>query len=263
MNDILRTLPIWAVFVAITALLLASAEAGNRLGIFARKREGDHKPADIGTLLGSVLGLLALLLGFTFAMSASRYEARRELVVKEANAIGTAYLRSRLLPEPQRTELGNLFRRYIDAKLEIAVSLSDAGKTTKLLDEMEQEQNRMWAAGGEVAATGQNPVLTSIFLQALNDVIDVHGERVAAFRARVPASIFMVGLVVALLAMLLTGFSAGLGDNRNVVATTLACLLVALVMMLIVDLHRPDTGTITISQQSMVDLRDWLGRQGP
>ncbi|HQR39915.1 MAG TPA: hypothetical protein PLF26_16130 [Blastocatellia bacterium] len=263
MSESLRTLPIWTIFVVITILLLVSTEIGNRLGVFARNRAGAHKPADIGTLLGSVLGMLALLLGFTFAMAASRYEQRRELVVKDANAIGTAYLRSRLLPEPQRTEIATLFRSYTDAKLEIVDSMSDQARIEKLLEEIEQSQNRMWAAGSEVAATAQNPIYTNSFLQALNEVIDVHGERIAALRARIPASIFMVGLIVGLFAMLLTGYSAGLNESRNVVATTLACLLIALVMMLIVDLHRPHEGTISISQQSMLDLRDWLGRQAP
>ena len=254
------SLPVWGVFIFLSAILIISAEAGYRIGRRALNVRHEKKTADIGTLVGSALGMLALLLGFTFAMSAQRFDDRRQLVVKESNAIGTAYLRSMTMPEPTRTEAKNLFRRYVDVRLELVANVGDTEKANALLAETDEIQGKLWAGATSVAATGQNPVFTSIYLQALNDVIDVHAERLAAVRARVPGSIFIVTLVVSMLAILLTGYSAGLGENRNAMATTLAALLIALVMTLIVDLHRPHEGSITISQQSMTDLRDWLNK---
>ena len=105
-------LPLGALYIITAAIVLLSAEAGWRLGNYRRQRPHHEKDAPVGAVVGATLGLLAFLLAFTFGMAASRYDTRRQLVLQEANAIGTTYLRADMLPEPQRSEIRNLLREY-------------------------------------------------------------------------------------------------------------------------------------------------------
>jgi len=248
-------IPIWLVFLLLLAAMLASAELGHSFGRRVHAETGDT-PAYIGTVVAAVLGLLGLLLGFTFAMSSARYEERRALVLKESNAIGTAYLRSQLLPEPQRGAAAALFRRYVDVRLEIVASIHDRPRVEALFRETDAIHAQLWSDGVAVAARGEDLPVVTLYLDSLNAVIDVNAERVAAHRNRVPASIFVVLLIVSLLGILLTGYAAGVGGHRWAMARSVAALLITLVIVLIVDLHRPFDGSVTISQQSMTDLRN-------
>jgi hypothetical protein len=106
----------WVVFVLPAVLLVGFAELGFRLGLRLYLAKDAARKAEIGGIQGALLGLLGLLLGFTFAMAVGRYQARRDLVVKEANAIGTTFLRASLLPEAHRAPVEDLLRRYVEAR---------------------------------------------------------------------------------------------------------------------------------------------------
>jgi hypothetical protein len=110
-------LPLWGLFAATVVLILLSVEGGFRLGKYRRQRSDQEKEQPVGVMVGATLGLLGFMLAFTFGVAAARFEARRQVLLDEANAIGTAFLRAELLPEPQRAETRNFLREYVDVRL--------------------------------------------------------------------------------------------------------------------------------------------------
>ena len=119
-SGVVDRLPLWVLFIGTVAIILLSVEGGWRLGNTRRQHAEHEKDAPIDAIVGAMLGLLAFLLAFTFGMSASRFDARRQLVLQEADTIGTAYLRADMLPEPQRSEIRNQLREYATLRVSAA-----------------------------------------------------------------------------------------------------------------------------------------------
>jgi hypothetical protein len=248
-------LPLWAVFGCTVVLTYLAVEAGFRLGTWRRRRAEQEREAPVGAIVASVLGLLAFLLTFTFGMAAARFDARRQLVLDEANAIGTAYLRAGLVPEPHRTEIRTLLREYVDVRLQGVQS----GKTEQAVARSEELHGRIWAHA--VTAGEKQPTpMTALFIQSLNEVIDLHSKRVTVvIRNRIPATIWAALYLTAFLAMAGVGFHAGLSSTSRTIATLALVTTFAGVLWLIADLDRPQGGLLRVSQQAMVDLQNSLG----
>lgn len=140
-------------------------------------------------MVGSILGLLAFLLAFTFGLAAARFEARRQTVLEEANAIGTTYLRARLLPDPERTESAKLLREYVDVRLPDSRQKNTSQAITQAITRSEELQEQLWSQA--IAAAEKKPtVVTGLFVQSLNEVIDLHAKRtLVGGRSRIPISI--------------------------------------------------------------------------
>jgi hypothetical protein len=237
------------------ALLVAAEEAGFR---WRRRRlrgssEGIEK-GDIALILGSVLTLMSLMLGFTYMMSSDRYEARRQLVIEEANAIGTTYLRAQTLPEPQGTELQELLRQYAALRAEIAGLGSNAReRLPEFMARTKQLHDAIWSRAAGAARENPGPVV-ALFLESLNEMFDINTRRVAAFRNHVPVSIYPVIFLSAAIAIWLAGFYFGANKRRARIMPLIFAVLIASVMWLIMDLDQPIRGTIKASQQSLIDL---------
>jgi hypothetical protein len=243
---------------ALIVLLLLAAELGFRVGRrLARRSPGGAPP--VGAIQASLLGLLALLLGFSFAMAQSRFEARRALVAVEANAISTAYLRSQLLPKPEGPEIADALRRYVDIRLHGLGRRVDEIELREVVAESERLHDYLWARAVKAAQQDPRPSV-NLFIAALNEVMDVHGLRMAAFRNHVPESVLLLLYFVAAVALAVTGYAAGLDGRRNPWPIASTAVLIAVVIVVIMDLDRPRRGLITVSQQSLVDLRDSLNR---
>lgn len=248
--------------LALLGVLMAAVE----FGFWARQRrvKGDSdslEKGDIALIIGGVMTLLALLLGFTYSMSAARFEQRRQLVIEEANAIGTTYLRVGTLPEPRSSEIQELLRRYAALRAEIASTRAPGPEKIRELDSRaKQLHGLLWAPAAALARENPNAV-TSIFLVTLNEMIDLHAKRLAAFRNRVPFSIYLVLFVVSAILLWLVGNYFGLQLKRIRLLTTVLALLVASVMWLILDLDQPVRGAIKTSQQSILDLHRDLSQE--
>src|SRR4249920_2251544 len=144
-TTVLDVLPLWGLFLIIVMLVLAAIEGGYRLGTYRHRQPGREKEAPVGAMVGAMLGLLAFMLAFTFGMAASRFDTRKQLVLDEANAIGTTYLRTAMLPE-RRDEIRVLLRSYVDTRLE-------AVRSDRVSDEIlksEEIQGRLWSAATSV-----------------------------------------------------------------------------------------------------------------
>jgi len=159
------------IFVLLFALILGAVEIGFRLGRRVHPSKKEPTRSQYATIQAAVLGLLALLLGFTFSRSMSRYETRRQLVVGEANAIGTAFLRTRFLPEPQRTEITTLLRRYVDVLLSFYQAGIDPDKLRETNKETNQIQNTLWSHAVAAGEKDSRSSPVALFIDSLNDAL--------------------------------------------------------------------------------------------
>jgi hypothetical protein len=209
--------------------------------------------------VSAILGLLALLTGFTFSLAIGRFETRRELVLEHANAVGTAYLRVQLLPEPHRARLSGLIVEYTDNAVALASAPPD--KTAPLLAKDDDIITRMWAATAAGYDSVQERPYAGTFVSAINTLIDNDGARRAARTARLPTEIFLVLLVYLLGAAGILGYLLKSGPGRT--AGMFLIVLFTLSLLLVLDIDRPTTGTIRESQRPMEDLRASLRNQPP
>ena len=239
-------------FVAI----VACNELGFRLGRFVQSRTGDEVKALTGSLQASILGLLALLLGFTFSMSMQRYDNRSMALIDEANAIGTAMLRVKLLPESFQSEADSLLARYVELRLAIGkldlTRVDDRKRYNQAIGEL---QNDMWALAVAATAADPRPVTTGNFIKALNEVIDAQGKRNALLQMHVPEVVLLLLFAVFISSGGMMGFSAGLSGKRMVPPIVLVSLLITLIVFIIIDLDRPKRGFIQVNQSVMADLQ--------
>lgn len=238
-----------ALFAVVLIAVFGAGEIGRLLGTRAVGRGGGN----VSTLEGATLGLLALMIGFTFAMALSRFEARRDAVVNEANAIGTTALRARLLPEPSRSEALKLLKEYAKVRLEITQSVLNASVFKSAIARSNQIQETLWQNTIAVAAMNAAIVPTGVFIQSLNEMIDSQAKRLAAVSNRVPNIVFLALYGVAVVAFALVGYANGLEKRRVRLPTYLMGAIVGSVILLVQDLDRPTAGFISVSQQPMID----------
>jgi hypothetical protein len=235
------------------ALMLSAAEVGFRLGSkVAASTPADTKP-QISTVEAAVLGVLALLLGFTMSMAVSRFEARRQLVRDEANAINASCLRAQLLPAPEGPEIARLLRQYIDVRVKYGTAGSDL-ELEGLRTQTVQLQKQFWTRAVTYAQRDPNEVIAGSLLHSLSDAIELEAARWVEFQNHVPESVIYVNIVVALLSVLLVGYTFGVNGGRNILSMYVLALCIALVLAVIIDLDRPRSGFIRASQLPMMDL---------
>lgn len=246
----------FTLIVVVLGMFFLVAEMGFQLGRRRWAEADERLKGHIGALQAALLGLLALLLGFTFAMAVTRFDTRKALVLEEANAIGTTVLRARLLPPPHQQEMGTLLRAYVDARLAFydagidRVRLEAAHTTTTRL------QEQLWLVAVALAAQDPYALPVGLFVQALNEVIDLHEKRRQALDNHVPETVLVLLVGVAVAALGFLGYSFGLDRTRRFWSSALVSVLIALVLALILDLDRPRRGLITVSQESMVRLQE-------
>jgi len=237
------------IFLVGLAAILAAIEFGHWLGV----RAGGETAGNVSTLEGAVIGLLALILGFTFAMGLSRFETRRDAILTEANAIGTTALRARLLPEPRRKEVLGLLRDYVNVRLDITQRPGTRDDLAAAIEKSNALQEKLWQQAMAMAATDNAMVPTGLFIQTLNETIDNQAKRLAALRNRVPNIVLLALFGIAIVASAFAGYASGLDARRSRVPVYVMGLLAFGVIMLILDLDRPGAGFIEVSQQPMID----------
>ncbi len=240
-------------------LLLSMAlliEVGHRFGIRAQPSANDAFKTHVSAISASLLGILALLLGFTFSLSLQRFESRSEAVVSEANSIGTAYLRSQLLPLSVRKNAQDMLRQYLDIRIKTStIPYNRQSDLTVLLVQAGYTQNMLWNYARQAAEEDPNPVTSGLFIQSVNDLIDSFGLRNTELSRHVPESVLILLYATFLMAGAIIGYGSGLAGSRTSFVTyVLVCLIVVLVFI-IIDLDRPHRGLIEVSQQSFFDLR--------
>lgn len=200
--------------------------------------------------------MLALLLGFTVSMAETRFEARKHLVIEEANAIGTAALRTDLLPPPVAERSRELFVRYLAARIRWGEEAGAPARQAEIQREESELQAELWQLS--VAASTQRPSpTTALYVNALNAVIDLQAERAYTRANRVPPTVLFLLATIALLSTFALAVSLGQRGKRSAALHGLA-LATWLVFWLIVDLDQPRRGWIQVSQGPLVRLHQSL-----
>jgi len=261
--EVLYSLDMLLIFAASVIGFLLAHEMGFRLGRRVSSTRSSQAGSHIATIQGAILGLLALLLGFTFAMSISRFDTRKQIVLEEANAIGTTFLRAQVMPEPHRKEISNLLRRYVEVRLEFYNAGIDTQKLQKAMDKTATLHTQLWSHAVALGERDPRAITTGLFLQTLNELIDLHAKRLNAMENRVPEIVLWLLYFVALTTIGLIGYGCGLGGHRNFTVHLIASVIIAAVILVIIDLDRPRRGLIQVSQQRMVELRASLGPPTP
>ena len=256
MMDVLYASPAWLIAVVLLLLLVATIEGGYRCGCRTHPRASEWSGSGFATLMRTVLGALGLLLAVAFALAAARYDRRQALVVREANTLGTAYLRSSVLEEPARVRMQALLRAYVDARLQAEEAGRDQARVVRATTDMEQRQGELWAVVVTAARHDATAVHVPWVAQALNDVSDLRAEHAAARDHHVPETVLWLVVVVAVLTGLLSGYACGATAHRQVLATSVLAVLVTLVVYVILDLDRPQRGLIHVQEQALRSLRE-------
>ncbi len=260
MDDLLFRFPSLSIAAFLFVVILVANESGYRVGRHRRVDSDEGVRSQTNAIQAAMLGLLALLLGFTFTMALQRYDGRSEAVIDEANAIGTALLRTQLLPEGVQEEARGLMADYLRLRLEAAevdLTRSDLRRQAKAAAGRLQE--RLWSVALAATEADPRPVTTGLYIQSLNELIDAYGRRDAALKKHVPEVVLLLLFAVFIIAASVLGYSGGLDGTRPFVATWAMSLLIVLVIFIIVDLDRPRRGWIRVNQDSMMDLTDLAG----
>ena len=245
--DILLGYPLGVIFVVSIAALFAASEIGHGIGL---RNSGE---ANVSTLEASVLGLLALMLGFTFAMALTRFDERRDGVLIEANAIGTASLRAGLLPAPHGVESVKLFRDYVQVRLDLASRVPTPAEFNAAIARSNEIQAALWREAKAAMAIDNAMAPTGLYIQALNETFDNQEKRLTAFRTHVPNIVLLALYGIAIVAICFAGYAGGLERRRWRLPVYVMAVLVAAVILLIQDIDRPSVGFVAVSQQPMID----------
>jgi hypothetical protein len=256
--DVFYGMPEWLVALLFFGLMVVECEIGYRIGL--RSTVGEKTKSLVPTITTSILALLGLLLGFTISMSVSRYDARRRLVLEEANAIRVAYLRIQAVPTGEGVEIEELLRQYASNRLRVSQSASDIQKLQQGKEEDARLQHELWSRAAALARKDPQSVPVGLLMESLNSVFDLENSRWIGFVAHVPKGVIYVDMLMGLVAALMVGYEFGGTGHRHPLSEALLIVSITMVMAVIVELDRPHSGVIRVSQQPLIDLQRRLGR---
>jgi hypothetical protein len=250
------------VFFRLTSLELAlvlfgivfgTTGLGLVLGRYVRDRS-EHLREPLGVLQGALLGLVGLVLAFGLALAVGRYESRRAAVVDDANAIGTTYLRAQTLAEPMRTRSLRLLVRYTDTSIRLSHAIPGSGKSRQTIADGAALQRELWSLAGQALADAPVASAPRLYVETLNEMIDMQTVRVAALNNRVPGAVLAVEVIFAAVALGLLAFYLAL-IGRGVLPVLIAASLISLLLLVTFDLDRPTRGLIKVPATPLTSLR--------
>lgn len=246
------TMPVIATFCITLLTVLLAIEAGFQIGLYLNRRRGAEREAPLGAMTGAHLALLAFIMAFSFNMAASHYDARKTLVLEEANALGTAYLRAALVRKPEGQEIMRLLRDYTAVRASV---VRGEQAIAEIIEQSEVLHIDMWRILQQLAREGESGELEALLVTSINELIDLHSQRTSAYmRKRIPPVIWGVLTVLLIASMVGMGYFTSLNGKRNPVATTGVAISFSVVMFLIVDLDRPASGLVRADQSAILEL---------
>jgi hypothetical protein len=259
-QQLIDSLPILGFFMAFAIVALITAEGGYRLGRWWQERTPGEQEGPTGMIVGSLLALLAFLLAITMGMASDRFDTRRKVVLAEANAVGTTYLRAGYLPEPASREIRDLLREYVPQR----IVTNDLADIRARMARSVEIHAKIWSiTEGLARATPDSDVL-ALFIASLNEMIDLHQTRViAGLYARVPETILILLLLCAMLTLGMVGYNAGLTLRRSPLTAVGLVIVLGAVITLVVDLDRPREGFLKVGQQPLIYLQEQIGALPP
>lgn len=247
----------WLYYPLILGLILAAGVAGHMLG------RGFHEPDDhprfidhLGPVQAALTGLLSLMIAFTFSLSLSRFEARRNAVLAEATAISDARERAALLPAPQAAAADRLLIAYAAVRVDLGVEAANLARRQAIIDRSNVLQKALWAQAMAAGAgqPGTHGAPAELFVTALGVLEDRDEERLEADHNQVPLAVFLTLYGLALLASGYSGYANGHRGSRGLGSNAVLGIAIATIITLIADLDTPGSGVVTVSQQPLIQL---------
>ncbi len=233
--------------------ILFFLEAGRRLGLH-RLKKAEASPGS-PALEGAVFGLLGLLIAFTFSGAAARFDGRRQLIVEEANAVGTAYLRIDLLPADAQAHMRDLFRQYLDSRLEVYARLPDIEAARLESAHSSELQNEIWKSAVANSRRSDTTAASMLLLPALNQMIDITTVRTVAAQVHPPKIIYAMLIALALACSFMAGYGMAEQKRHSWIHVVGFAVVMTFAVYVILDLEYPRMGFIQISSADQI-LRD-------
>lgn len=244
----------WIVLVLFIGLLMVS-ELGFRIGRKTSLLYNLTLEPQLQAMEAAMLTLLALILGFTFSMAATRLDARRQIVVDEANAIGTAYLRSDLMADPSaRSNYQRALKGFLAERIEIYQAPNTDPRLLEFEKRADAAQNLAWNMAVAQAREKPTPI-SALIVSAVNEMIDARGRQVKVFADRVPKQIVNFLFMLSLIVFGVVGYVNGIKDDRSIAITCLFAGAIVLTVFIVLDLDRPRRGLIQIEPTSLIQLQ--------
>src|SRR5262245_16378382 len=246
--------------VLLTGMLIM-LEIGRRLGVRRRPKESEGERGGLGTVEGAVFALFGLMVAFTFSGAASRFNEKRMLVAEEVNSIETAYLRLHLLSHQAQPALQELFRRYVDSRLETYRRLPDMAAAEKEMAKSKKVQEEIWT---EAAAATQlpdsHPSSGLLLLPALNNMFDISTTRTMALQNHPPRIIYALLFGLGLICSLLAGFRMSSGQHRSWLHMLAFTVLTVIIVYVMLDVEYPRAGLLRLesADQLLINLRETM-----
>jgi|GEM_PF-6233727 len=240
------------VFFAITCLLLIAYEAGFRIAVLSKNKPNLNTASLLNQVVNGLLRSLTFFLAFTFAMAVNNQNDRKRSVLNEVNAISDTYLYSELISSHQTIEVKSLLREYVDIRIKgVAKEHRQAA-----LDRSLEIHQRLWLLASEESRKN-SATSSSMFARSISTLVNRHEQRMSAgLYVKISPTIWLALLLTSILTMLVIGVNASMGQKRNFLSFIPLCLSYSVLISLVIDLDRPQSGLITISQQSMEALQN-------
>lgn len=224
------------------------------------KKKKKVKPSSHSTIslaqLTGLIGFLGILLAFTFSMSNSRFETRKQLIIQESLNIGTTYFRLGLITDTvERKEMRRLIKEYLDCRIDLYNDRNSIYEINKGIEKSERLQVELWKKSA-ILGREKHDITTSLIIQSLNAMIDVSGSIQGAVQNHVPALILLINFVVSLFTIVTLGYSHGFLADKNWIFAIGVNLIIAVIFLLILDMDRPNSGLLKVDVQSLINLRN-------
>ena len=255
MNDyIFSTLPLWAIYIIIVSIIVLSVSSGIAFTKWRKKRIKHEDDSSINTLVGSTLGLLAFILAFTFSLSSSRFDARKQFLLEEVNSIETSWLRAGLLEEPYNSRLKNVLKEYVEVRIWLN---KNPKKVKEGINNSLKIQNTIWTLITDMNQKNiGKDVINATVIEAINVMFDYQTRRIAkGVQDRIPNLIWIALFVLIIIAMFEIGYLLGKSEKSNWAMVLALSMSFSIIIIIIVDLDS-SKGNITISNQAMYDMYD-------
>lgn len=243
--------------VALMLVMLACLESGRRIGQRRAARYHDGAAKGIGAIDGAVFGLLGLLVAFTFSGASARFDTRRQLIVQETNAIGTAYLRLDLLQAADGAALRDAFKLYLDTRLAAYRAIPDLAAARATLDRATDQQRAIWQRGVVACRRDPSPVPCSLLLTALNDMFDITTARTMAVMTHPPSIVYAMLFALAATSSLLAGYAMAESRTRRLTHMICFAAVLSITVYVILDIEFPRLGLIRVDDfdAALIQLR--------
>jgi cytochrome bd-type quinol oxidase subunit 2 len=255
MNDhLFSTLPLWVIYIIIVSIILSSVRSGIAFAQWRKKRVKHEDESSINTLVGSTLGLLAFILAFTFSLSSSRFDARKQFLLEEVNSIETSWLRAGLVEEPYNSLIKKALKEYVEVRIWL---IDNPDKVKEGINNSSKIQNTIWMLITDMNQKNiGKDIINATLIEATNDMFDNQTKRIAkGVHDRIPNLIWIALFALIIIAMFQIGYLLGKSKKSNWALVLALSMSFSIIIIIIVDLDS-SKGNITINHQAMYDMYD-------